>query len=36
MEQLDRVEIDEFGDFSPGRYLWKLAAVEAAAGKMGG
>ena len=29
MEQLDRVEIDEFGDFSPGRYLWKLAEVEA-------
>ena len=24
-----RVPEDEFGDFSPGRYLWKLSAVEA-------
>ena len=28
-EELDRLPIDEFGDFSPGRYLWKLAEVEA-------
>ena len=26
---LDRVPEDEFGDFSLGRFLWKLAAVEA-------
>ena len=25
----ERVPEDEFGDFSLGRYLWKLAAVEA-------
>ena len=27
--EFDRVPIDEFGDFSLGRFLWKLAAVQA-------
>ena len=27
-QEFDRVPIDEFGDFSLGRYLWKLAAVK--------
>ena len=27
--EFDRVPIDEFGDFSHGRFLWRLSAVEA-------